>query len=214
MKDLTKTWLGKSQNNLRELDLRFGSRVGFYPKLDLRDLLFRHLKVLKLSYITFTHQWQIDWICSHSPSLQNLSLEESPIIAQATTHMAVDYEGYPDEDQLFNGPPTVLTFHLRWSDVYEQFRTSLSELRVFDQTSNLYNSDQEPMWRTVVGCSQNRYHIYNLSRYLNSGIITARIEEEEWNADSFAYDRLQDTILHKSSERARMSWKTLRELRG
>jgi hypothetical protein len=213
MKYLKETWLGKSQNNLRELDLGLTEWVGFSPKLDLRGLKFGRLQILRLTGITFIHQWQVDWICSHSPTLHTLSLEECAIIVQATTSMAIDHESYPIEDQVLGGAPSVLTFHLRWSDIYEQFRTRLPNLRVFEQSTVLVRSHSEPKIGKVVGCTTNRYLTYEMGIFRRNDHVAFQVDEE-WNSDTFAYDRLQDTLQCRVSGRARMSRKALRERRG
>jgi hypothetical protein len=194
MEQLEQTWLGNCQKSLRELDLGFRTHVGFYSKLDLRGLEIARLKVLKLTKITLTHQWQIDWICSHGPTLEILSLIETPIIVQATTRMVLDEESYPIEHQpLLQLPETVLTFHLKWSEIQDQIRERLPDLRAFEQEfmySADYDDDDE--WRVpvTIDCCPFRYITYDVGFIDESAPIVRQLHKEEYNADSSAYERL------------------------
>lgn len=55
------------------------------PGIDFRGLHLPHLRTLALNRMTFTHDWQVDWILSHGATLQALLLDDCPLIHDVWT---------------------------------------------------------------------------------------------------------------------------------
>ncbi|PVH99865.1 hypothetical protein DM02DRAFT_487336, partial [Periconia macrospinosa] len=86
--DLINRWLLPVQHHLTHLSIYGTSCLwGFYPFCDLRRTHFPYLQSLSLGNYTIAHTWQIDWILSHSSTLQELYLDYCPLltIARLTT---------------------------------------------------------------------------------------------------------------------------------
>lgn len=94
-RDLRRFWLEPLQDRLLHLELTGRSAWGYVPKCDLRCLHFPKLKSLVLGEMTFTHDWQFEWILSHGKTLSSLTLEECPIIHATWIGHTLDNENYP-----------------------------------------------------------------------------------------------------------------------
>jgi len=131
--------------------------VGWFPKLDLREVHFDHLKTLALGHFIFAYDWQFDWIVSHRSTLTELYLDQCSILYQighAKPENWFDKDGFPyvddDDDSWwslersdrvedtveetgnrFHLAPTFTSYQTRWHDVFDLFTRQLSRLRVF-----------------------------------------------------------------------------------
>lgn len=94
-RDLVEYWLKPVQDNLVHLKLESTCFWGWIPKCDLRSIHFPKLKSLELGEMTFTHDWQVDWIISHGATLKHLSLRDCPIVHDIWIGHALDFENYP-----------------------------------------------------------------------------------------------------------------------
>lgn len=94
-RDLLKYWLEPIQGHIVDLELQSNSYWGYIPKCDLRDIHFPKLKALTLGKMTFTHDWQLEWILSHGHTLTQLTLEDCPIINEIWIGHTLDAEHYP-----------------------------------------------------------------------------------------------------------------------
>lgn len=57
---------------------------------------FPRLKTLALGNYTFTHDWQLDWLATHSATLEELYLDDCIVVYYAKLmECGVDGEGYP-----------------------------------------------------------------------------------------------------------------------
>jgi hypothetical protein len=117
--------------------------LGWFPKLDLRNVYFPQLKCLALGQHIFHHNRQIDWIIPHSSTLEELYLDRCSILYQIghTIPKWLDEEGYPKEDsngydwspdpenlQDDNAFSLILQFesiNLRWHDIFFRFAEGL-----------------------------------------------------------------------------------------
>lgn len=79
-RDLQKYRLEPLQDQPLHLELTGHSYWGYVPKCDLRGLHFPKLQSLVLCHMTFSHDWQLEWILSHGKTLRSLTLNNCPII--------------------------------------------------------------------------------------------------------------------------------------
>lgn len=138
-RDLLEYWLKPVQDNIVHLKLESTCYWGYIPKCDLRVLRCPKLKSLSLSRMTFTHDWQRDWIASHGDTLTQLTLYDCPIVNDIWIGHTLDHERYPVftvgqrldwEDE---GPDyaTYWSYDTRWHDYFKSFRAKLPHLRTF-----------------------------------------------------------------------------------
>lgn len=137
-RDLQRYWLEPLQDfgRLTKLKLYGSIPWGYLPACDLRGFHFPKLTSLCLGHMTFTHDWQLDWILSHGSTLRSLILDNCPIIADADIDYKLDTKGYPILDHrrgTSRGRRHVTTwvYQSRWHEYFEKFRTDLPHLRHF-----------------------------------------------------------------------------------
>ncbi|KAL8387199.1 hypothetical protein RB595_010084 [Gaeumannomyces hyphopodioides] len=165
-KSLPTTWLAPEiAQNLRVLSLYDRWYWGFCPKMDLRLVNpngggFPNLRVLALGNYVISHDWQVDWIASlvvgarrgeddrsdhPRRGLEELYLDDCPILWRARVEGPVDRDGYPRADVMHSwggGPDLLLSFPLRWHKVLPRWRDAFagsSSLRVFAMGSGDWN---------------------------------------------------------------------------
>jgi len=139
---LREYWLQPLQDigRLTRLKLYGSIPWGYLPKCDLRGLHFPKLKSLDLGNMTFTHEWQLEWILSHGSSLEELTLLTCPIITKIELVWRVDAEGYsilPPRHRGTGRGRNVLAeskYGSRWHDYFDSFREKLPHLRHFVTT--------------------------------------------------------------------------------
>jgi hypothetical protein len=133
--DLIDLWLAPVQHNLVNLKLYSNCYWGYLPKCDLRKLRFPRLKGLAFGRMTFTHDWQLDWIISHGQTLESLTLYDCPIIHDAKVAQATDSERYVKlqdgtvEWDLDN--VTTWSYGSRWHDYFHKMTIGLPGLQHF-----------------------------------------------------------------------------------
>jgi hypothetical protein len=122
---------------------------GYLPKCDLRGLHFPKLKSLDLGNMTFTHEWQLDWIVSHGSSLERLSLKNCPIIPDFELTWRIDTDGYPVLPTPYPGTSRGRRvagrskYESRWHDYFRNFRSKLPQLRHFAVTHGRWMQGNE-----------------------------------------------------------------------
>jgi hypothetical protein len=166
-------WIGQNQAILKSLNLVFEGYLGYYPKLDLRNIHYPCLKVLKLSHVTLSHEAQIDWILSHKNTLTTLHLFDCPIIANISTKMVLDKEFYPVAGEVAQSITTAEN-DLRWHNVLTRFNTHLTFLK----ECNIEFHVAYPLYIT-----------YSFGAILASE-VSERVCTENREADIEAYHRL------------------------
>ncbi|KAK5658332.1 hypothetical protein OQA88_2308 [Cercophora sp. LCS_1] len=139
MKELPSLWLQPAANTLTTLVLYQTFYFGYSPKLDLRDVHFPNLRTLALGNYVFTHDWQLDWLSSHS-TLENLYLDDCIVLYFACLlDSPLDEDGYP-VIQTFpgaggttRGPATrgYQFIDMTWSKIFTHIRKSLPSLLKF-----------------------------------------------------------------------------------
>jgi hypothetical protein len=82
-RELNSHWLEPLQSQLTHLTIYADDFWGLYPRLDLRAIHFPHLKSLSLGQWSIAHQWQIDWLLAHASTLEELYLDNCPIVTAA-----------------------------------------------------------------------------------------------------------------------------------
>ncbi|KAL1871107.1 hypothetical protein Daus18300_004852 [Diaporthe australafricana] len=149
---LPSSWLSPSiSDRLRTLSLFAHDYWGWCPKMDFRALSrgpndtggLPNLRTLALGRYVFSHQWQVDWIAQVGSDngrggLQELYLDDCPIMWRGRVHGPVDSEGFPQEEVMTskvvhpNSWNTVtVDVDLRWSSVLEEWRQRMQSLKVF-----------------------------------------------------------------------------------
>ncbi|KAM0724165.1 hypothetical protein Q7P37_000047 [Cladosporium fusiforme] len=136
-RDLRKYWLEPLQDQLEHLELTGRSFWGYVPKCDLRGLHFPKLQSLVLEQMTFTHDWQLEWILSHGKTLTSLTLRDCPIIHATWIGHTLDDENYPTltlgerlkwESESYENC-NYWTYEARWHGYFERFKNHLPFLR-------------------------------------------------------------------------------------
>ncbi len=103
--------------------------------VDFRGLHFPKLKKLQLENYTFSHDWQLDWILSHGATLEELMLDDCPIVSFIRNYGEIDEEGYPvrpEQDQSW--PPkdfTTWRYERSWGYYFGQMEERLVNLREY-----------------------------------------------------------------------------------
>lgn len=130
--ELPDTWLKPAQQNLTSLTLHCGLFWGYIAKCDLRSIHFPSLKKLELGNYIFSHDWQVDWICSHT-SLEALTLDNCCILSYTQAYGPVDEEGYYIDPAGVSGnyeSDREENPH-RWSEIFTQIEHQLPNLKMF-----------------------------------------------------------------------------------
>jgi hypothetical protein len=144
-KDLIKYWLAPIQPKLVNLKLYSNCYWGYLPKCDFRPLHFPHLKSLAFGNMTFTHDWQIDWIASHGQTLQSLTLDDCPIVHDALlSDQNLDAEGYvvlqENGSLQSHAADNPWSYATRWHDSFRKLAAGLPCLQRFGIGHGPWNS--------------------------------------------------------------------------
>lgn len=144
-KDLVEFWLAPVQQNLVNLKIYSNCYWGYLPKCDLRPLHFPLLKSLAFGNMTFTHDWQLDWIVSHGKTLESLTLDDCPIVHDAMTGFPFDSERYMELQDDYTFPrqgedDAVWIYQSRWHDYFSKVTAGLPHLQQFGMGHGAWNS--------------------------------------------------------------------------
>ncbi|KAL3493941.1 hypothetical protein BJX62DRAFT_199362 [Aspergillus germanicus] len=130
------TWLSPAAANLEHLTLYSQCYFGFFPTCDLTDVHFPRLKSLALGNFTFMHDSQLDWITSHDATLQELYLDDCPIMyevmidANDTERTFLEQESYAAHPRV-NERKLYARYAKRWADYFGAFDAKLPRLQHF-----------------------------------------------------------------------------------
>lgn len=127
---LTRDWLSLCAPNLTYFKLYASSAYwGYVPRCSLPH--FPRLKSLSFGKMTFSHDSQLEWLLSHSETLQELTLDDCPIIIGTCWFGALDADNYPLDTSKTITSETASTFHYsgRWHTYFRAFRQQLHQLR-------------------------------------------------------------------------------------
>lgn len=136
---LPSVWLKPTMGSIQKLSLYSNLYWGFYPKLSLEGVHFPNLQSLALGNFAFFEDQQLDWILSHSSTLQDLYLDDCPILFQTRV---MDAESdlakcpIPKSRMKLQEPDQwrgawLYHYPRRWSDYFASFGTGLPHLRHF-----------------------------------------------------------------------------------
>lgn len=140
-------WLAPASHDLTFLALGARGLWGYLLKVDFRGVHFPQLKSLSMKDFVFSHDWQLDWILSHT-SLQQMRLIQCWILIHAHWYGEEDNEGYPISFSLINEdyerhPISFLStcaqnyrYAKRWHHYYQHFSSLLGNLRRFTTMGN------------------------------------------------------------------------------
>ena len=131
---LPDTWLDPACRNLRTLYLSAERPWGWYPKVDFRHTRFPHLRNLSLENFTLSHDWQLQWLLSHSQSLQHLRMASCAVLVLADpAPQRLESDGYlipADTDTTALGE-THRRFEGRLCHYFKAFASTLNHLKLF-----------------------------------------------------------------------------------
>ncbi|KAF4973682.1 hypothetical protein FSARC_71 [Fusarium sarcochroum] len=136
------TWLSPSlAGHLRVLSLYYTNYWGWFPRMDLDRIgSLPLLKVLALGKYVFCSESQLDWFASigrsnGSGGLEELYLDECPILFKACQIGPLESDGYPNVRTVIDGYRnwnTVTTeYAIRWHHILGKWTTTMKGLRKF-----------------------------------------------------------------------------------
>lgn len=168
--DFPSTWLQPLSSKLTQLNLYCDTYFGYCPFLDLRNVHLPNLHVLALGNYSFSHDWQIDWILSHSSTLRALYLDDCHIL-YGIQSAGLDDEGYVGRRiRASVGERRIITYTKRWHDYFESFQKGLPNLRDFkvghgvwrggDYDDEYADTFEQPQTLTI-GFRKDRYMFFN-----------------------------------------------------
>lgn len=136
---LPSVWLKPTMGSLRKLSLYSNLYWGFYPKLRLEGIHFPNLQSLALGKFTFVEDQKFDWILSHSSTLEELYLDDCPILFKSSVpddDFHLEKCPIPKSRMKLRGPGEgrhAWSYHYprRWNDYFASFETGLPHLRRF-----------------------------------------------------------------------------------
>jgi hypothetical protein len=126
-------WLKPMTTQLTHLTLHGSVCVwGFWPFVDLRDIApFPHLRSLSLGTFAIAHDWQVDWIISHGPTLQELRLDDCSIVFACRMEQDQAHTNFPGLCSIPGRDDYFKEVDLRWHRVLERFEKELPHLGYF-----------------------------------------------------------------------------------
>ncbi|KAF2815394.1 uncharacterized protein BDZ99DRAFT_516121 [Mytilinidion resinicola] len=134
--ELPSLWLRPAAASLCHLTLGCHEVLfGYYPKLDLKGVHFPCLKTLALRNFAFSHEWQLEWLTSHSDTLREAYLGNCAVLVANDTNMSMDADSYPIHGTLhfIHGIYTygsTVQYPLRWDAIFDVCKR-LPHLRQF-----------------------------------------------------------------------------------
>ncbi|RLL97664.1 hypothetical protein CFD26_105317 [Aspergillus turcosus] len=207
---LPSVWLKPCASSLEHLSLSCDNYFGFYPKLDLSDVHFPHLKSLSFGNYCFVRDSQLEWILSHAATLTDLYFDDCAILYDVclfAEHVAdrglfkKSEMETRQEDQL----KYYRSYDKRWHDYFDSFRTELPRLRQFRFGSSDW-SDGVPFEkeaRIKISLRENRYMPcydgYGPSPYLEGNYSPEEWEKEAPRCDAEDKDALR-LLLEKTGQ--------------
>lgn len=131
---LVQEWLEPVRKGLTHLKLYSRDMYfGYLPKCHLPT--FSALRSLTLGGMSFSHDEQLTWILSHGDTLEELILDNCPIVIGVRIPSTLDSNNYPIEP-LFNSSttgsilaPSSFLYPARWHNYFSRFATDLVKLR-------------------------------------------------------------------------------------
>ncbi|KAL2850667.1 hypothetical protein BJY01DRAFT_209739 [Aspergillus pseudoustus] len=190
---LGSTWLAPAAANLEHLTLYSNLFIGFFPICDITNIHFPRLKTLALGNYTFMHDSQLDWITSHGSTLQELYLDDCPILyevklsAADTARTLLDKDRYKPHPRIV-GDDLYASYDKRWCSYFGAFAEKLPHLRHFrfGHSPAWWQDETTPFEAETgitIGFDKESYMTYcegyGPSQYMRSMIWDVEDEEEK-----------------------------------
>src|SRR5699024_914449 len=132
---LPSTMLNPTASKLEHLALYSDKWFGHKPALDLSEIHFPRLKSLALGQYAFFHDFQLDWILSHGPTLRELYLDSCSILSMICSR-EVDMrnlhqylrggDGWEEVSTFDSGVPEWCSrYRTRWHNYFTSFHDGL-----------------------------------------------------------------------------------------
>jgi hypothetical protein len=198
--DLPNIWLKSTSNQLTHLTL-YGTECywGIYPFVDFRDIpTFSRLKSLCLGNFTIAHNWQINWIVSHSATLEELIMDDCCIVPILRMKTTMAKTNFPDlaPSKLNHGRFRITVYwkeiFLRWHMVLDRFRTELQKLSHFVMGHGNWEDHRafEERYELLSGIPKGRYAFFDWG-----------IGPSQWIVGGSTYNETGYTFNHGRQER-------------
>ncbi|KAL5336351.1 hypothetical protein BJX70DRAFT_282656 [Aspergillus crustosus] len=132
---LASTWLLPALTNLEHLSIYSSIYWGFNPIADLETAHFPRLKSLALGNYTFVRDAQLEWILSLGETLEELYLDDCPILFEVAIYpdtkprTSLDPNSYKDHPKFQR--KTHAYYNTRWADYLRAFNERLPHLKHF-----------------------------------------------------------------------------------
>ncbi|KAJ6104256.1 hypothetical protein N7523_010576 [Penicillium sp. IBT 18751x] len=135
---LPSIWLKPAMGSLENLALYSTFYWGAYPKVNLDGVHFPQLKSLSLGHFSFVDDKQLDWILGHSETLQELYLDDCPILISMRffefesnlSNCQIPKSNMEIQDR--NGQQEFHhTYPRRWHEMFSSIQRGLPHLRRF-----------------------------------------------------------------------------------
>lgn len=186
--DLLNAWLKPLGGQLTHLTL-YGaeSMWGIWPLVDLRNIpTFVRLKSLSFGNLTIAHDWQIEWIVSHAETLEELILDDCPIVTALRMDEKPAKANFPDLPVLRSGRMGNDYFTqvpLRWHAVLERFRIEMPQLHHFAMGHGDWDEGRsfEQRHELISEIAESRYYMFDCGSVPRWIVGGWRTNKEEYN---------------------------------
>jgi hypothetical protein len=164
-------WLKPMTNQLTHLTI-YGSGCmwGVWPLTDFRKIPpFPRLRSLSFGNWTIAHDWQIDWILAHAPTLEELFLDDCPIVIALRMEHEEANANFPDldrdehESNIYSENRYYKEIDMRWHHVLDRLRTGLPLLQRFAMGSGDWDEGTEFHGRYALKSRihDSNYHMFD-----------------------------------------------------
>jgi hypothetical protein len=164
-------WLKPMTSQLTHLTI-YGSGCmwGVWPVTDFRKIPpFPRIKSLSFGNWTIAHDWQIEWILAHAPTLEELFLDNCPIVIALKMMGEEAQANFPDlepdevESNMFGESRYYKEIDLRWHHVLDRLRTGLPFLQRFALGSGNWDKSTEFHQRYALKSRmhESNYHLFD-----------------------------------------------------
>ncbi|KZM26859.1 hypothetical protein ST47_g1949 [Ascochyta rabiei] len=167
--EATRASIGSNPSRLHHRPARALAQARFITPDAPHAIQLHFLPYLSLGNFAIAHDWQVDWILSHGPTLKQLLLDDCPIITALKMEVDMVKVAFPKLHSLpesmrpdWNGC-YFKEISLRWHDVFDRFRSGLPHLQHFAAcgsehwTNDAFDHRYELTNRSV----GNRYYVFD-----------------------------------------------------
>ncbi|KAJ5210895.1 Aromatic-ring-hydroxylating dioxygenase alpha subunit [Penicillium cf. griseofulvum] len=216
---LPSMWLKPTMGSLRKLSLYANLYWGFYPKFSLEGIHCPNLQSLTLGNFCFFEDQQLDWILSHSSTLQELYLDDCPILFQARI-LNLEWQlakcPLPRSSMEFRTGGKACSdgwyYHYprQWNHYFASFETGLPHLRRFAighneawRSEDRYSLPFEKELDLVPELMEDRYFLFDGGtgpsqftgpEYYNTDEDWPQCEDEDRNALKALYRKIKQQV--------------------